>query len=29
VVAWSCEAVLKSGAGSYAVGRCVCFEHED
>ncbi len=29
VVAWSFEAVLKSGAGSCAVGRCVCFEHED
>src|SRR5687767_9676486 len=29
VVAWSLEAVLKSGAGSCAVGRCVCFEHED
>jgi hypothetical protein len=23
------EAVLKSGAGSCAVGRFVCFEHED
>jgi hypothetical protein len=29
VVAWSFEAGLKSGAGSCAVGRCVCFEHED
>ncbi len=29
VVAWSFEAVLKSGAGSCAVGRYVCFEHED
>jgi hypothetical protein len=29
VVAWSFEAVLKSGAGSCAVGRFVCFEHED
>jgi hypothetical protein len=29
VVAWSLEAVQKSGAGSCAVGRCVCFEHED
>src|SRR3954454_7120491 len=29
VLTWSCEAVLKSGAGSCAVGRCVCFEHED
>ena len=29
VVAWSFEAVLKSGAGSCAEGRCVCFEHED
>src|SRR5215213_9400972 len=26
---WSSEAVLKSGAGSCAVGRCVCCEHED
>jgi hypothetical protein len=29
VVAWSSEAGLKSGAGSCAVGRHVCFEHED
>jgi hypothetical protein len=29
VVAWSFEAVLKSGAGSCAEGRHVCFEHED
>jgi hypothetical protein len=29
VVAWSFEAGLKSGAGSCAAGRYVCFEHED
>jgi hypothetical protein len=29
VVAWSFEAGLKPGAGSCAVGRCVCLEHED
>jgi len=29
VVAWSCEAVLKSDAGRVCCGPLLCFEHED